>query len=63
MLEVVFAPTWAFIFFHESFGRFALVGTVLIIGSIVVNLVLEQREKSSRALQTGSENACSKRAL
>ena len=63
MLEVVFAPTWAFAFFHESFGRFALVGTVLIIGSIVVNLVLEQREKSPRALQSGSENACSKRAL
>ena len=63
MLEVVFAPTWAFVFFHESFGRFALVGTVLIIGSIIVNLVLEQREKSPRALQSGSENACSKRAL
>ena len=63
MLEVVFAPTWAFVFFHESFGRFALVGTVLIIGSIVVNLVLEQREKSPHALQSGSENVCSKRAL
>lgn len=49
MLEVVFAPTWAFVFFHESFGRFALAGTLLIIGSIIVNLVLEQREKDAAA--------------
>lgn len=51
MLEVVFAPTWAFIFFHERFGRFALAGTVLIIGSIIVNLVLEQRERDACAAQ------------
>ena len=58
MLEVVFAPTWAFLFFHESFGRFALLGTVLIIGSIVVNLVLEQRERETSTAPAMSEGAC-----
>lgn len=57
MLEVVFAPTWAFIFFHERFGRFALAGTVLIIGSIIVNLVLEQRERDACAAQPVCEAA------
>lgn len=56
MLEVVFAPIWAFVFFQEGFGRFALIGAGLIIGSIVVNLVFEQREKEHVA--KGSTATC-----
>lgn len=60
MLEVVFAPVWSHLIFGESFGRFALVGTVLIIGSLVVNLVWEQREReAARAGEaSASTRAC-----
>lgn len=43
MSEVILAPTWAFLAFGESFGRFALIGAVLIVASIVINLVLDSR--------------------
>ena len=43
MSEVILAPTWAFLAFGESFGRFAFIGAVLIVGSIVINLVLDSR--------------------
>lgn len=62
MLEVVFAPIWAFLFFGESFGRFALVGTVLIIGSIVVNLVLDQRAQEAER-RDQEEPTCSAEKL
>lgn len=48
MLEVVLAALWSFLIFHESFGRYALVGAVLIMGSIVIDLVLERRERAER---------------
>lgn len=43
MSEVILAPTWAFLAFGESFGRFAFIGAMLIVGSIVINLVLDSR--------------------
>lgn len=41
MSEVILAPTWAFLAFGESFGRFAFIGAMLIVASIVINLVLD----------------------
>ena len=43
MAEVILAPTWAFLAFGESYGRFAFIGAVLIVASIVINLVLDSR--------------------
>lgn len=43
MAELILAPTWAFLAFGESFGCFAFIGAVLIVGSIVINLVLDSR--------------------
>lgn len=48
MLEVIMAPLWAFFIFGESLGRFAFAGAVLIIGSIVVDLLLEYRERAGQ---------------
>lgn len=57
MLEVVFAPLWAHVIFGESFGRFALFGSALIMGSIVVDLILERREQREGVSAEKAETA------
>ncbi|WP_293846743.1 DMT family transporter [uncultured Parolsenella sp.] len=43
MAELILTPTWAFLAFGESFGRFAFKGAVLIVASIAISLVLDSR--------------------
>lgn len=58
MSEVILAPTWAFLAFGESFGRFALIGAVLIVASIVINLVLDSRLARKDEGPTGHILSC-----
>ena len=58
MSEVILAPTWAFLAFGESFGRFALIGAVLIVASIVINLVLDSRSARKDEGPTGHILPC-----
>lgn len=55
MSEVILAPLWAFLSFGESFGRFALVGAVLIVTSIVVNLILDARSSGASKVCSGQD--------
>lgn len=41
MLEVILAPLWAFLFFHETVSGMSLVGAVLVVGGIILNLILD----------------------
>lgn len=55
MCEVILAPLWAFLAFGESFGRFALVGAVLIVTSIVANLILDARPPRASKVGSGQD--------
>lgn len=41
MLEVILAPLWAFIFFHETISGISLIGAGMVVGGIILNLVLD----------------------
>lgn len=58
MSEVILAPTWAFLAFGESFGRFAFMGAMLIVASIVINLVLDCRTTRRDEGPTGHILSC-----
>ncbi len=45
MSEVIFAPLWALLIFDETLTALSLLGAIMIIGSIVVNMILESRER------------------
>ena len=41
MLEVILAPLWAFIFFHETISGISLIGAGMVVGGIILNLILD----------------------
>lgn len=41
MLEILFAPLWAFLLFHETVGSLAFIGAIIIIVGILGNIYLE----------------------
>lgn len=41
MLEVILAPLWAFIFFHETISGISLIGAAMVVGGIILNLILD----------------------
>lgn len=41
MLEVILAPLWAFIFFHETVSIISFIGATLVVGGIILNLILD----------------------
>ena len=44
MSEVLLAPLWAFLIFHETVGKISLIGGVIIIFGIILNMYLERQE-------------------
>lgn len=50
MSEVLFSPLWAFLIFHETIGKMALIGAIIIILGIVFNLYLEYDESKKKEM-------------
>lgn len=47
MLEVILAPLWAFIFFHEIISGMSLLGAGMVVGGIILNLILDFKKAAS----------------
>ena len=50
MVEPVLSPIWAFLFLNEALGRYAILGAVVVVGSITMYnwLSLKQKERTAK---------------
>ncbi len=44
LIEAILNPVWVFLFYGEKVGRFALIGAVIILCSVVLNIVTSNRK-------------------
>lgn len=47
LLEAMLNPLWVFLFFHETIGRFALLGALIILLAVILNIVMSAKKQTS----------------
>ena len=46
--EIFMAPIWSYLIFHETIGKWAAVGAVLMVGAILYETLFEARNEAEK---------------
>ena len=46
--EIIMAPIWSYLIFHETIGKWAAVGAVLMVGAILYETLFEARNEAEK---------------
>lgn len=57
MLEAVMNPIWVFLFIGEVPSHYGMVGTVLILGAVLANVILQNREMKKESVEMDQQHA------